>query len=123
MVGFAKVLMTAALLAAPGVALAGAAGVSSSSPAVSSSSPAVSSSASSPRDMSTGMAAGKRMHKPFTITKDWSNSAEATADCIQLHGTVSTDATGKMMCVGDVDGDGMNDLCTRASAMGAMCKP
>jgi hypothetical protein len=29
----------------------------------------------SPRDIATGQASGKRMHKPFTITKEWSASS------------------------------------------------
>ena len=28
-----------------------------------------------PRDAASGMATGKRMHKPFTITKEWSASS------------------------------------------------
>jgi hypothetical protein len=34
---------------------------------------------------------------------------------------VSTDAAGKLVCTGHADGDGMADVCARASAMGAMC--
>jgi len=31
----------------------------------------------SPRDVATGQSTGKRMHKPITITKEWSSSAPA----------------------------------------------
>jgi hypothetical protein len=113
MKAFGRVLVIAGLLIAPSVGLAG--------PAVDSSAPA--GGVISPRDHASGLPTGKRMHKPFTITKEWSSRAAAVSDCTALHGSVGADANGKLVCTGDVDGDGMTDVCARASAMGAMCKP
>jgi hypothetical protein len=76
-----------------------------------------------PLDMSTGMVTGKRMHKTFTITNQWSSRDAAVADCTALHGTVSTSSSGKLVCTDDVNGNGMTDVCARASGMSAMCKP
>ncbi len=49
----------------------------------------------SPRDVATGQSSGKRMHKPFVITKELDKTAPST--------TVGE------VTVGDVDGDGMAD--------------
>jgi hypothetical protein len=75
-----------------------------------------------PRDVSTGMASGKRIHKPITITKEWGSREAAAADCTALHASLS-EAGGKLACVADLDGDGMADVCARAGKMGAACVP
>lgn len=112
MKAFGRLLVIAGLLIGPSAALA--------RPVADSPAPT---DVTAPRDMSTGMATGKRMHKPFTITKEWSSRDAAVNDCTTLHGTVSTASSGKLVCTGDVNSDGMTDVCARASAMGAICKP
>jgi hypothetical protein len=107
-----RVLIIAGLSVAPVAAFA--------APATDSS---ISSSVIAPRDVGSGASVGRRMHKPFTITKEWSSRDSASADCTALHATLSTAASGKLVCTGDLDGDGMSDVCTRATAMGAVCKP
>lgn len=107
-----RVLIIAGLFVAPAIALAAPATEGSSSSRV-----------TAPRDVSSGASVGRRMHKPITITKDWSSRGAASADCSALHGTLSTDASGKLACAADLDGDGMSDVCARATAMGAVCKP
>ncbi len=48
----------------------------------------------SPRDAASGMASGKRMHKPFTITKELSTSSlEVSQDETNLSITCSSSAT------------------------------
>ncbi|MDR3509062.1 MAG: hypothetical protein P4L64_14310 [Caulobacteraceae bacterium] len=77
-----------------------------------------------PRDISTGQASGKRMHKPFVITKTWSSRAAASADCAKVDGALSG-ADGKLACT--VQLDGMPDdksACAKLTAglPGARCE-
>jgi hypothetical protein len=50
----------------------------------------------SPRDAASGLPTGKRMHKPFVITKELDKSSPTTA----------TSQGGVVVATGDVDGDG-----------------
>ena len=38
-----------------------------------------------PRDIATGMATGRRMHKPMTVTKEWSNQCHPLHAPAQKH--------------------------------------
>lgn len=44
----------------------------------------------SPRDASSGMATGKRMHKPFVIIMSWSSQADAQGYCSSVSGQFAT---------------------------------
>ena len=50
-----------------------------------------------PRDVASGMATGRRMHKPMTVTREWSNRASADADCGSVNGVVSSEG-GRLTC-------------------------
>lgn len=77
----------------------------------------------SPRDSSSGMATGKRMHKPMVITADWSSQAQATSDCTAQHGVVSGQ-DGKFTCTVDVDSDAAaSSVCAKPTGPNAVCKP
>lgn len=101
---FACILVFSGLLAAPSLIQAAPLGGS----------------VTAPRDMSTGMSTGKRMHKPYVITKDWSSRSAADADCTAWHGAVS-EAGGKFTCTVDAGADGAVDVCTTARKSGALC--
>lgn len=47
----------------------------------------------SPRDASSGLATGKRMHKPFTITMSWKTQADAQDYCSSVSGQFATTAS------------------------------
>lgn len=51
----------------------------------------------SPRDVASGQSSGKRMHKPFVITKDWSSQAQAQTFCDEAKGVLSS-SMGKFAC-------------------------
>jgi uncharacterized glyoxalase superfamily protein PhnB len=116
MVAFARFVFVATLTGAPVACLAGAV------PQASTQAQIPPSNVLAPRDMSTGMAAGKRMHKPVTITKEWSDRAVASADCTAMHGALGSE-NGKLACVVDVDNEGEADaICGKAVAAGAVCE-
>ncbi|HEY5055035.1 MAG TPA: type VI secretion system tube protein Hcp [Acidobacteriaceae bacterium] len=48
----------------------------------------VSQQTAAPRDMATGMASGKRMHKPFTITKEIDKASPMLMRLMQSHDTL-----------------------------------
>lgn len=50
-------------------------------------------SVTSPRDAASGMATGKRMHKPFTITMSWKTQADASSYCSSVSGQFATTAS------------------------------
>jgi hypothetical protein len=56
----------------------------------------------SPRDAASGLPTGKRMHKPFVITKDWSSQAQAQQFCTGAQGEFSSTG-GKFACTVDLD--------------------
>ena len=77
----------------------------------------------SPRDPASGMATGKRMHKPMVITADWSSQTQASSDCTAQHGVLSSDS-GKFTCTVDVDSDAAAaSVCAKPAGPNAMCKP
>ena len=76
-----------------------------------------------PRDSSTGMASGKRMHKPLIITKDWSDRTAANADCAKVGGTVGAE-DGKLVCMAQADADAdQQAACAKVAVLlpGAAC--
>jgi hypothetical protein len=77
----------------------------------------------SPRDPASGMATGKRMHKPMVITAEWSSQSQASSDCTSQHGVLSVDGS-KFTCTVDVDSDAAAmSVCAKPAGPNAMCKP
>ena len=76
-----------------------------------------------PRDVASGMATGRRMHKPMTVTKEWSSRAVAGADCGRVNGVVSRDG-GRFACtVQAAPADDAKTACAKVTAKltGAAC--
>lgn len=85
--------------------------------------PSSSTDVTAPRDAASGMASGKRMHKPMLITADWSSQAQASSDCTAQHGVLSSEG-GKFTCTVDVDSDAAAaSVCAKPTGPNAMCKP
>jgi hypothetical protein len=77
----------------------------------------------SPRDPASGLATGKRMHKPMVITADWSSQSQASSDCTSQHGVLSSDS-GRFTCTVDVDNDASAmSVCAKPVGPNAVCKP
>jgi hypothetical protein len=77
----------------------------------------------SPRDAASGMASGKRMHKPFTVTKEWGRTGGAAGktvswDIKELKGA-KVSASGATYDVKKVEGTGARGAATvgKTSAM------
>lgn len=76
-----------------------------------------------PRDIATGMATGRRMHKPMTVTREWSSRAVAGADCGRVNGVVRRDG-GRFACtVQAAPADDAKTACAKVTAKltGAAC--
>lgn len=67
----------------------------------------------SPRDASSGMATGKRMHKPFVITMSWKSQADASSYCSSVSGQFATTASSSSCTV-----DESSQAATDARALG-----
>ena len=52
----------------------------------------------SPRDAASGLATGKRMHKPFVITMSWSSQADASSYCSSVSGEMKSTTSGRFAC-------------------------
>lgn len=68
-----------------------------------------SSQVTSPRDVATGQASGKRMHKPLTVTSDDQALRESPSKS-------SLGKTSVRVAAGDVNGDGKADVAPAASS-------
>ena len=123
MKAFGKLAIVVGLIAAPSLAFAAPkVSVQDLSVAAPSSSSTDSTAIGSPRDPASGMATGKRMHKPFVITYS-SRQALDSSSCATQQG-VSSSEGGKFTCTVAVDSDAAAaTACTKQTTPGAVCEP
>lgn len=129
MKAFGKLAIVMGLIAAPSLVFAAPKvnvqdlSMTAAPPSTGSSSSSSSADVVSPRDPASGLATGKRMHKPMVITADWSSRTQASSDCTAQHGVLSSDG-GKFTCTVDVDSDAAAaSVCAKPTGPNAMCKP